>query len=231
MLDNKKFLIRLRYLIKKTFLKKIYQKKVFLNQDYKRIIKEVEKFGISKSENFLKKNEIDELILSFEKIIQKKNKNDRNQIEIVFSDLEKNSFLYNFFWNNKNFDHLSEAYLLTKATNRAAGGKRIFPMKAKNFANYQWHHDGSYMSFKVFILLSDLDKNGQKMTYLKKSHKLWNGKQNKILDDDDKLIDKFEKFDLIGKKGTCYFFDGNGFHRGNRNESYVRDILNINYEF
>ena len=36
--------------------------------------------------------------------------------------------------------------------------------------------------------------------------------------------------EMTGKCGTCFFFDGNGIHRGNRNNSYLRDTIIIEFQ-
>ena len=59
------------------------------------------------------------------------------------------------------------------------------PMQPKNFANYQWHHDGKTKSLKFYMLLTDIEKNGQKTEYLLKTHKLFNSSKKKILSDND----------------------------------------------
>ena len=102
-------------------------------------------------------------------------------------------------------------------------------MQPKDFANYQWHHDGDFKTVKFFFLLTDINLDGQKMDYLLRSHKSLNSNYNKILKDNDKILSKKSKISLIGNPGDCYIFDGNGFHRGNRNNSYIRDIITIQY--
>lgn len=229
------------YFDKKLIKKKIIfnLNKIFFNKKFRQnkkklkennlILKNVNEFGIFKLENFLDSSLLEDLISEFDKIVKNKEPNERNQTHLTPEEGHENKIFKKFFHENEIFDLLGQNYLMTNKLDKSAGGKRIFPMAPKEFANYQWHHDGDYRCFKIFILLSDLDENGQKMEYLKKTHKFYNSKHNKILDKNDDLINKYEKISLIGKKGTCYFFDGNGFHRGNRNLSYVRDILSITY--
>jgi hypothetical protein len=193
------------------------------------ILDNVNKYGIFKGENFINNNLINDLSTEFEKIVSVKNINERNQIQLTPEEAEQNKTLNNFIIENEFFDLLGQNYLLSKKLDRSFGGKRIFPMEPKEFANYQWHHDGDYKCFKIFILLSDIDEEGQKMEYLMGTHKLLNSSYNKILKSNDPIVKKYKKVSLIGKKGTCYFFDGNGIHRGNRNNSYPRDILAITY--
>jgi hypothetical protein len=221
---------KLRFIINKLFYKDYTSNKNKLGK-LNSILDDVKKHGISKCENFVEKNLLNTLILEFEKIVSKKEITDRNQVQLDPQDGLDSPIYKNFFYNNEIFDLLGKNYLMTNNFDKSAGGKRIFPMKPKEFANYQWHHDGEYRCFKIFILLNDLDDVGQKMEYLKGSHKLYNTSFNKIFKNDDQLLDNYEKISLIGKKGTCYFFDGNGLHRGNRNQSYTRDILAITYRY
>lgn len=196
---------------------------------FNKIIDEVNKYGIYKYENFIEKDLLNNLISEFENIVSKKEKTDRNQVHLDPEDGFKSDIYNNFFHKNEIFDLLGKNYLMTNKLDKSAGGKRIFPMEPKDFANYQWHHDGEYKCFKVFILLNDLDEDGQKMEYLKGTHRLLNTSYNRTFKNDDQIFKNYEKISLIGRKGTCYFFDGNGLHRGNRNQSYVRDILTITY--
>ena len=75
-----------------------------------------------------------------------------------------------------------------------------------------------------------MTEKGQKTEYLLKSHKLINTLKKKNFNDDDPIIKQYDKKEMIGKKGTCFFFDGNGIHRGNRNESNTRDTIIIEYQ-
>ena len=108
---------------------------------------------------------------------------------------------------------------------------RFIKRKLRFIINKLFYKDYASNKNKLGKLNSILDDVGQKMEYLKGSHKLYNTSFNKIFKNDDQLLDNYEKISLIGKKGTCYFFDGNGLHRGNRNQSYTRDILAITYRY
>lgn len=228
-LDKRLLKKRTKYFFNKlTFAKQFNKNKIKL-RDYSLITENVNKYGIFKKENFIDNNLINDLSIEFEKIVSAKNLNERNQVQLTPEEGYQNQIFKKFFHENEIFDLLGQNYLLTDKLDKSAGGKRIFPMEPKEFANYQWHHDGDYRCFKIFILLSDIDEDGQKMEYLKGTHKLLNSHYNKTLKNDDSIIKKYEKISVIGKKGTCYFFDGNGLHRGNRNNSYIRDILSITY--
>ena len=229
LLDKRLLKKKTKYLINKlTFAKKYNLNKNKL-KNYNQIIENVNRHGIFKIENFIDTLTLENLVKEFEKIVSKKIKNERNQVHLD-PDEGLKSFIFNkFFHQNEIFDLLGQNYLLSDKLDKSAGGKRIFPMEPQEFANYQWHHDGDYRCFKIFLLLSDLDESGQKMEYLKGTHKLLNSHHNKILNKEDEIISKYERVSLIGKKGDCYFFDGNGLHRGNRNNSYIRDILSITY--
>ena len=228
-LDRRLINKKTKFLINKFLFSKKYKRNKLKLKNYNVIIDQVNKYGIFKSENFLEENVINTLVKEFDKVVSNNDINDRNQVHLNTDDGFKNDIFNNFFHKNEIFDLLGQNYLMTDKLDKSAGGKRIFPMEPKEFANYQWHHDGDYRCFKIFILLTDIDENGQKMEYLKETHKLLNSHFNKTLKNDDPILKKYEKISLIGKKGTCYFFDGNGIHRGNRNKSYIRDILSITY--
>ena len=217
------------YFFKKFLFTKQFKKNKLKLGKNNIILDNVNKYGIFKIENFISNDLINDLSTEFEKIVSVKNTNERNQIQLTPEEAVQNKVLKNFIIENEIFDLLGQNYLLSKKLDKSFGGKRIFPMETKEFANYQWHHDGDYKCFKIFILLNDIGEEGQKMEYLMGTHKLFNSHYNKILKSSDPFIKKYKKVSLSGKKGTCYFFDRNGIHRGNRNKSYPRDTLAITY--
>ncbi len=200
------------------------------NPKINRIISEVQKFGITEIKDIFTDTQLEEIKKNYDEMIRNKDINDRNQSQIEEEDFKNNQILNKYFIDESFYKKLANIYLKGAPYRKSIGGKRIFPMKKKNFANYQWHHDDKIKSFKFYLLLTDMNEGGQKTEYLVKTHKLLNTLKNKIISDDDPIIKKYEKKEMIGKKGTCFFFDGNGIHRGNRNESYTRDTIIIEYQ-
>ena len=142
------------YFFKKfLFIKQFKKNKLKLGKN-NIILDNVNKYGIFKIENFISNNLINDLSTEFEKIVSVKNTNERNQILLTPEEAGQNKILNNFIIENEIFNLLGQNYLLSEKLDKTFGGKRIFPMEPKEFANYQWHHDGDYKCFKVFILLS-----------------------------------------------------------------------------
>lgn len=206
------------------FFKKRSNKKIY------NILSKVKKFGITKVDNFFNQSQINEIKKNYNEIIKDKEINDRKQFEIEEEDFIINEVLKKYFINERFYENIANIYFNGAPIRKSIGGKRIIPMQPKNFSNYQWHHDGKIKSLKFYMLLTDIEKNGQKTEYLLKTHKLFNSSKNKILSDNDPLLRKYEKMEMIGKCGTCFFFDGNGFHKGYRNNSYSRDIITIEFQ-
>ena len=229
-MDRRYIKHRLKIFLRSLFLGWYFTIKKRSNTRINKIISDVQKFGITKIEDFFNENEIHEIKKNYDEMIKNKKINDRNQSQIEEEDFIKNKVLKKNFMNEKFYENLANIYLNGAPVRMSIGGKRIFPMKSKNFANYQWHHDDKIKSFKFYLLLTDMKNDGQKTEYLLKTHKLFNAMENKIMRDDDPMLKKYKKTEMIGKKGTCFFFDGNGIHRGNRNESYVRDTIIIEYQ-
>ena len=194
------------------------------------ILSEVQKFGITQVDNFFNENQINEIKKNYNETIKNKEIDERNQFQIEEEDFINNEVLKKYFIDEEFYKNIANIYLNGAPFRKSMGGKRIMPMQPKNFANYQWHHDGKIKSFKFYMLLTDIEKNGQKTEYLLKTHKLFNNSKNKILSDNDPLLKKYEKMEMTGKCGTCFFFDGNGIHRGNRNNSYLRDTIIIEFQ-
>ena len=117
-----------------------------------------------------------------------------------------------------------------------ADALRIFPVESCRYGSFQWHHDGRGRQIKAQILLTDLEPDGQCMTYVKGSHKSYythgRGKHQGS---------RFERditngpnpsegvVNVAGPAGTVILFDTNGLHSGNRNNSATRDTLTIYY--
>jgi len=114
---------------------------------------------------------------------------------------------------------------------------RLLPFESHKYSSFQWHHDGLGKKLNMMILLTDVNQNGQKMTYLKGSHlKHRSFKEcfhSRVSDTEINEILNKNKFNQIvectGKAGDVFIFDANGFHSGNRNNSAIRDTIVIQF--
>jgi len=100
---------------------------------------------------------------------------------------------------------------------------------------FGWHHDMDDMRFKVMVLLSNVGKTDQCMSYALGTHRIFHPYrmffQNECsLDYCRAQLGKLEIYDAVGVAGDVFVFDSNGAHRGNRRQSAaVRDVLLLEY--
>lgn len=98
----------------------------------------------------------------------------------------------------------------------------------------QWHHDAKRKQVKIFILLTEVKREGQPTSFLPKTHKIW----HKIDNYEDSRFDEsrmkplFEKYGeavyCTGPPGTVFIFDTNMLHSPNRGGA-VRDAWIFSY--
>lgn len=117
-----------------------------------------------------------------------------------------------------------------------AAAQRLLPVKADRYGSYQWHHDTRGKQVHLMILLQDLSPDGQRMSYLKKSHHTYysylrgrgqGSRFDKDLRDQPDCADRI--VEVAGPAGTVAIFDANGLHSGNRNENGGRDQVTFCY--
>lgn len=113
---------------------------------------------------------------------------------------------------------------------------RLLPSDPVRGGSFQWHHDARGRQVHLMLLLTDMPKDGQKMTYLKGSHETYYDHYRGLAEGS-----RFEKdvasqpelqgkiVDVSGPAGTVALFDANGLHSGNRNRTATRDTLTFCY--
>lgn len=113
---------------------------------------------------------------------------------------------------------------------------RILPVESVRYGSSQWHHDSRGRQIKAQILLTDVAADGQRMTFLKGTHKNyyshWRGKGDGSrfeLDVASQPHLAASAVNAAGPAGTVNLFDTNGLHSGNRNNSATRETLTIYY--
>jgi hypothetical protein len=114
--------------------------------------------------------------------------------------------------------------------------QRLLPADTGRYGSYQWHHDTRGRQLHLMILLKDLPADGQRMSYLAKSHQTYysflrgRGQGSRFDNDlsaDPKLKDRI--VEVAGPAGTVAIFDANGLHSGNRNDNGGRDQITFCY--
>lgn len=132
-------------------------------------------------------------------------------------------------------DHLLEVigrYFSRKFSIGRSSAMRHLPTDPIRYGSYQWHHDCRGRQVHLMVLLTDMPKDGQKMSYLKGSHTTYYThyrglaegsrfeKEVTSLPDLDQRVE-----DITGPAGTVAIFDSNGLHTGYRNQTATRDTL------
>ncbi len=121
--------------------------------------------------------------------------------------------------------YIGKKFMLQQAT-----AARCYPLEKTNFGSWQWHHDSWGRKVNVMVLLTDVTEADQYMSYMKCSHNIYHSYERTTINDrfteeevlklgDHKVVK------CIGKAGTIFIFDANGFHRGNRTLGATRDVL------
>ena len=125
--------------------------------------------------------------------------------------------------------YIGKGFMLQQAT-----AARYYPNERTDFGSWQWHHDSWGRKVNVMFLFTDVTEKDQHMSYMKGSNKIYHSFFRTSVNDRftqrevDGACGKTE-FKCLGKAGTVFIFDANGFHRGNRNLGAVRDTLITQY--
>lgn len=121
-------------------------------------------------------------------------------------------------------------YMKKKFMLQQAVATRYYPFEKNNFGSWQWHHDSWGRKVNVMILLTDVTEKDQYMGYMKYSHKIFQSYERTVINDrfteqEVQSQKSLEEVKCLGKAGTVFIFDANGFHRGNRALGATRDVL------
>ena len=113
-----------------------------------------------------------------------------------------------------------------------ADAYRLEPSAPQRYGSFQWHHDTRAKQVKFIFLLTDVAEDGQRMQYLRGSHRRFYtydrmyGPGSRYERDFQRRPPRPEDVvDVVGPAGTVAVFDTNGLHSGNRNGGARRDTL------
>ena len=105
--------------------------------------------------------------------------------------------------------------------------QRLDPTTPYEDRNFRWHHDTKGKYVKAMWLLTDQPPDGQRMSFIKGSHRPWRPPgtydESRFTDGDARHIGQV--VECAGPAGSLVLFDTNGIHRGNRNAGPRRDVL------
>jgi ectoine hydroxylase-related dioxygenase (phytanoyl-CoA dioxygenase family) len=128
----------------------------------------------------------------------------------------------------------SNYYLGKPAFVQRAMAMRYLPGGRMGNDQFRWHHDMEDTRLKFMILLTDVGKHDQYMTYVRGSHKLFHSYERFLHNQLDleychRHLSAVEILEATGKAGDMILFDSNGIHSANRSKGVQRDVFLLEF--
>lgn len=150
-------------------------------------------------------------------------------------DLKKNSELTKFLFSDEILK-IAESYLNTKTISVNATffiSNSLDITEEEKYRNAQYFHwDNDFTKFfKLYIYLNDVDEDTGPHIFVPRTHKkkFFSHKLCRLYSDRD-ILENYEKVKkFVGKKGTAFFVDGYGLHKGETPKNNYRLMLNVHY--
>jgi hypothetical protein len=126
--------------------------------------------------------------------------------------------------------YLGKPFLVQRAV-----AMRYLPARTVADRMFGWHHDMEEKRLKIMILLTEVGKGDQHMSYVPGSHRLFHPYKMFFtntcsLDYCRQHLPQVEIYKALGGPGDAFFFDSNGAHMGTRTETgRVRDVYFVEY--
>jgi hypothetical protein len=161
----------------------------------------------------------------------------KNKISRVtgFIDLNKETVIKNLL-TSKPFLSLASNYLNTNQVSISAAFFISNPVEiseSEKYANAQYFHwDNDFTKFlKLYIYLSDVDLESGPHIFIPYTHKkkLFQHRLCRLYSDSSILTSYNEVIKFIGKKGSIFFVDSYGLHKGETPKANSRLIINVHY--
>ena len=150
-------------------------------------------------------------------------------------NLKKDSELTEFLFSDEILK-IAESYLNTKTISVNATFFISNPLviseteKYKNAQYFHWDNDFTKF-FKLYIYLNDVDEDTGPHVFVPRTHKkkFFSHKLCRLYSDKD-ILENYEKVrKFTGKKGSAFFVDGYGLHKGETPKKNYRLMLNVHY--
>ena len=177
----------------------------------------------------------DKKFLNLDELIKEKLNQDISRIAIPI-DLDKNKKIFQILTSNL-FKSVSRGYLNSNKVSINCTLLISFPKnemsdKDKISAAQTYHFDSDFSKFlKLYVYLNNVDKNNGPHSYVTKTH-IQKQKKHQLQKgySDKQITQSYDSIKIItGKKGTIFFEDSFGFHKGNVPKNNYRIMLNIHY--
>lgn len=129
---------------------------------------------------------------------------------------------------------LAHRYLRKTAHLKRCYAMRYLASDSMTRSQFHWHHDMEDKQMKAMVLLTDVDEEGQCMTYVRGSHRAFHPYERFLRNDLDfdycgGYLPRIDIVKATGRAGDVYLFDSNGMHRGNRSHTSLRDALFLEF--
>jgi len=152
-----------------------------------------------------------------------------------YLDLKKNTILKEFLTSNEILT-IVKNYLNTNLASISASffiSNSVTTSEEEKYSNAQYFHwDNDFKKFlKLYIYLTDVDKDSGPHLYVEKSHK-FKKKEHRLcrLFSDENIYKNYENIkEFNGKAGSSFFVDSYGLHKGKEPKNNSRILLNIHF--
>jgi ectoine hydroxylase-related dioxygenase (phytanoyl-CoA dioxygenase family) len=215
-----------------------------LQEDQKRIVRELDDVGFSIVENFLENDICKSFIQDIDRIIidQKDHVwvDDQGSDHRIFG-AENGSILIKDFFSNEWIRQIGEAHISSKLDNHMTLAARLEAQKENLGSGGGWHRDSTFEhQYKSILYLSDVSEENGPFQFISASHKtrsvistVGHGvNNNRYTNEEIELLTRKNGWKLetfSGKAGTLILADTKGLHRGKPIQSGTRYALTNYY--
>jgi hypothetical protein len=219
-----------------------------LNASQKKALVELKKYGFSRLDNFLSKDECELIIREIENEIGRKHSemwvDEQESDHRLFGINNVSNLISNLFTSNEYLYDLARVLSNRQQLPCFTLGAKLQFADGNLGSGMGWHRDSLGFQFKAMLYLNDVNELNGPFEYYSGSHKMFYKIKNYILDiaagfkdivrykdvKINKLLGKKNLVTFVAPAGTLILFNSSGVHRGSPIKHGVRYAL-TNYYF
>lgn len=203
--------------------------------DLERLAKKFCKDGMLKLEGYVDEKTLEEMRKDFDRLAANpdcQRYEDTKEV-VVPAKLMQESLLFSRMALDPFLLALANIYWGKQVRLVQSIGLRYEPFETEDYGPNQWHHDAKGKQVKIYVLMTDLDENGQCVQIIPKSqgHLKFTTSYEASRYTKGEALKFGEPVQLTGKAGTILIFDTDCLHRATRRNTYRRDIWNFTYHY